>query len=46
MTKQPGKAFWEGGAGQRDTSKMSRKDAHKYKGLTKVTKTQAGKKGK
>ncbi|KAJ1974273.1 hypothetical protein H4R34_004778 [Dimargaris verticillata] len=31
-----GRAFWEGGTGMRDKSKMNRKDSHKYKGLAKT----------
>ncbi|RKP33796.1 CHY zinc finger-domain-containing protein, partial [Dimargaris cristalligena] len=31
-----GRPYWEGGKGMRDKSKMSRKDAHKYRGLNKT----------
>ncbi|KAJ1970434.1 hypothetical protein H4R35_005866 [Dimargaris xerosporica] len=31
-----GRAFWEGGTGMREKSKMNRKDSHKYKGLNKT----------
>ncbi|KAF2650341.1 hypothetical protein K491DRAFT_697336 [Lophiostoma macrostomum CBS 122681] len=31
LTVRPGKGFWEGGQGTRDTTKMSRKDPRKYK---------------
>ncbi|KAJ1916936.1 hypothetical protein IWQ60_007942 [Tieghemiomyces parasiticus] len=36
VKRQDGRPFWEGGEGMRDRTKMSRRDPHKYRGLTKT----------
>ena len=49
IQRSSNKGFWEGGEGQRDVTKMSRNDSHKYKGISKTvarkSNTTDGKKG-
>eukprot|EP00835_Amoeboradix_gromovi_P001741 NODE_86_length_22163_cov_0.379442.p4 type:complete len:467 gc:universal NODE_86_length_22163_cov_0.379442:18873-20273(+) len=46
MTKSNTSAFWEGGTGTRDVTKMSKKDNKKFKGRRKVKSNAATKKNK